>query len=333
MRTPGFIGAHVVDQALKGGFRVRLTARSTERAAGLVHYLKGKYPVSCSNIEVAIVEDFAAPGAFDKAVKDVQGIAHLASVKTFSPVWADVVDPTIKGTLELLESASKEASVKRVVYTSSSTASGNPNPNGALQTLSDKTWNDDGVHAARTNPTGRNVYAASKTLAERAAWHFMESRKPSFILNAVLPNTNIGAILPGTTSMSTGGWVYNLARGSVKDADVLPPQWFVDVSDTAKMHLICLTQANVQMERIWTVNAPFTWNMLIDVIRKVSPTSHPPEKEDTGNRAAVDRTEIVCKRAWELMKPHGGFRDLETAVRANLGLEGETRAGRASASL
>jgi nucleoside-diphosphate-sugar epimerase len=55
-------------------------------------------------------------------------------------------------------------------------------------------WNDESVAAAwdEANPSRQYaVYAASKTEAEKTAWKWVETHKPGFVLNTVLPNFNV----------------------------------------------------------------------------------------------------------------------------------------------
>lgn len=42
---------------------------------------------------------------------------------------------------------------------------------------------------------GGIVYSASKTEAEKAAWKWVEEKKPNFVLNTVLPNFNVSGPL------------------------------------------------------------------------------------------------------------------------------------------
>lgn len=71
-----------------------------------------------------VVPNIEAPGAYDEAVKDVDGIVHAASPVIFS--WDDpsqVIDPAVKGAIGILTSAHKYGkNVKRVVLTSSKVA-------------------------------------------------------------------------------------------------------------------------------------------------------------------------------------------------------------------
>lgn len=68
-------------------------------------------------------------------------------------------------------------------------------PNSPLDT-----WNDDIVALAWSGTApesaqGYITYSASKTEGERAAWKWVEENKPGFVLNTVLPDSNVGKIL------------------------------------------------------------------------------------------------------------------------------------------
>jgi hypothetical protein len=72
----GFIAAHVVQQFLEAGYNFRATVRS-EKTAAKVRKTHKKYGNALS---FAIVPDLAAPGAFDEAVKGVDGAGIVDSV-------------------------------------------------------------------------------------------------------------------------------------------------------------------------------------------------------------------------------------------------------------
>lgn len=51
-------------------------------------------------------------------------------------------------------------------------------------------WNTEAVQIVERDgktTSGVHVYAASKTLAERAMWNFMAIEKPSFDLSSIMP--------------------------------------------------------------------------------------------------------------------------------------------------
>lgn len=71
-----------------------------------------------------VIPSIEVSGAYDEAVKGVDGIIHAASPVIFS--WDDpseVIDPAVKGVKNILASAAKFGTkVKRVVYTSTTLA-------------------------------------------------------------------------------------------------------------------------------------------------------------------------------------------------------------------
>ncbi len=73
----GYIAAHIVQQLLEGGYRVRGTARDPESDKS--HYLKKLFAAYGEKFEIAKAGDLEDPGVFDEAVKGVDGIAHVAS--------------------------------------------------------------------------------------------------------------------------------------------------------------------------------------------------------------------------------------------------------------
>lgn len=130
----GFIGSHVVNEALLLGYSVRGTARSQQKADATSKLFNN------SKYSTAIVTDFTHDTAgINAAVKDVDAIIHVASDMTFSEDVSAVVGGVVKGVKLFLDAASKEPRVKRFVLTSSSTAALLPIPNKEV-TVTKDTW-------------------------------------------------------------------------------------------------------------------------------------------------------------------------------------------------
>ncbi len=74
-----------------------------------------------SRLQFTFVPDILADGAYDEAVKDVKYIIHIASpiAKETEDYERDVIQPAVKGTTNILKSALKAPTVKRIVITSS----------------------------------------------------------------------------------------------------------------------------------------------------------------------------------------------------------------------
>lgn len=75
-------------------------------------------------MEHIIVPDITVPGAYDEAVKGVKYIVHVASPFSSpdlvqSDYESSFIQPAVKGTVGMLDSAITAESVKRVVITGS----------------------------------------------------------------------------------------------------------------------------------------------------------------------------------------------------------------------
>ena len=263
----GYIASHTANQFLEAGYRVRGTVRSSDKADWLYKlfdetYGKGKF-------EAVVVPDMMTDNAFDDAVKDVSGICHVASVMTFSDNPDEVIPTVVKGALNIMTAATREPSIKALVYTSSSTAALMPQPDKVIK-VTKETWDDEAIERANSNPNPWNVYSASKTQAELAVWKAVKETSLPFQVATVLPNMNMGPILqPGAEdSSSTASWVVRLYKGDESVFDGAPSQWYVDVRDTGRLHVIALIDPECKGQRIFAFAAPFTWNDLLAIFRK-----------------------------------------------------------------
>lgn len=174
----GFIASHTANQFLEAGYRVRGTVRDLEKAQWLYKLFDEKY--GNGKFHAVVVSDMMAPGAFDDAVRGVHGIVHMASIMSFSDKPDEVIPPTVKGALNILMSATKEPSVKSLVYTSSSAAALLPHPDKVIKITKDS-WDDEAVELANAGGAdGFTVYAASKTEAEKAFWKAINETNPPF---------------------------------------------------------------------------------------------------------------------------------------------------------
>jgi nucleoside-diphosphate-sugar epimerase len=177
--------------------------------------------------------DLLTPGSYDEAMKGCEMVIHTASpfsLNTKDP-QKDLVDPALKGTENVLSSANKTESVKRVVLTSScASIYGDARdlldyPN---QTMTEEHWNV-------TSSLKKSPYSYSKVLAEKKAWEMCEGQKrwdlvtvnPSFVLG---PGVN-----PNATSESFNV-VKQIGDGTMKMGAANFNIGCVDVRDVAEAH-------------------------------------------------------------------------------------------------
>ncbi|KAL2051077.1 hypothetical protein ABVK25_008671 [Lepraria finkii] len=143
-------------------------------------------------------------------------------------------------------------------------------------TISTKNWNNEGIEAAwKPAPyepeRAWSVYGVCKTQAEQKMWEFVKEKKPGFVLNAVLPNSNMGKILSNKQPASTGGSVRSLYDCDVSPLKNITPQSMVNVKDTARLHVAALLDLDVENERILAFAHPFNCNETLACLRRMYP--------------------------------------------------------------
>jgi nucleoside-diphosphate-sugar epimerase len=215
----GFVGAHVADQLLQQGYKVRGTVRDAIKHQWLADLFSQKY--GNGRFELMTVKDMGEPSAFDDAVSGslllwhhiappltdfyrlgVSGVAHVASVRRMDITPDELLRITVAGTLSCLQAAAKEPSVKRFVLTSSSAAVRSLQAYRGTDTVSADEYDEQTLALSRNIPAALPpmqkfmiAYFASKVAAEQAFWEWIKDNKPHFSANAVLPCTIYGSPL------------------------------------------------------------------------------------------------------------------------------------------
>jgi len=194
----GFVAAHCVSHLLANNFTVVGTVR-TEAKAHSVLSSHNHHP----NLSIQIVPDITISGCFNTAIKNCDAVLHLAAPfgYAYKDFEKELLIPSIQGTLAICSAAQQEPSIKRVVLTSSFAsvydASKGLDPD---KTYTESDWcpltYEDGKNATAT-PI---AYRASKVLAEKTAWEFVEQNDVSWDLVTLCPGMVFGALVPGTIS-------------------------------------------------------------------------------------------------------------------------------------
>ncbi|KAJ7615949.1 D-lactaldehyde dehydrogenase [Roridomyces roridus] len=240
--TNGYVAVWVVRKLLESGFSVRGTVRSADKGQHLTELFKSYG----DKFELIVVPDIAAEGAFDEAVKGVDAIAHTASPFHFNAHDpAELSVPAIQGTVGILESARKYGqSVKRVVITGSTASIIRPK----TEQLDEFDWNEPAVKAVEergSEATNAEKYQSSKTLAERAAWKFLDDHikelgwdlavmNPPFVLGPPIHELSSS---PAAAALNTSTKVM-LDVMTIPDAAArLNNGNFVDVRDLGDAHV------------------------------------------------------------------------------------------------
>ncbi len=253
----GFIALHILKQLLEDPEYVIVgTARSQGKADELISNFKKEYPsldVSEKKLSFEIVPDIAVADAFDETVKnhpDLEFVLHTASPFHFhfKDGYKELVLPAVNGTVSILKSIKKYGkSVKHVVITSSFAAILEGSKLGDnTATFDESCWNPLTWEQAK-NDDGQLPYIYSKTAAERAAWDFIKTEKPSFTLSTVNPPYVFGQ------QVFKSAWEkpeWNTSNELLRSIFTTPltatePQsgvlfFIVDVRDVAKSHILAI---------------------------------------------------------------------------------------------
>ncbi|KAF6513776.1 hypothetical protein HZS61_007101 [Fusarium oxysporum f. sp. conglutinans] len=295
----GFVASHVTRQLLQRGYKVRGTVRDQAKAQWLIDDHFKSYADSGS-YELVTVPDLSAAGAFDEAVKSVSAVAHIASVLDFDPNPNNVVPQTVAGVTSVLESASKESSVTRFVFTSSIVAAVFPtaDQDGVVDRNS---WNEFAVKEAWAPPPyepsrAMLVYAASKVAAEQALWKYVDENKPQFVTNVVSPSGILGEPLHERHATSYGNWIYSLFTEKREMIDTFQTAFFVDVQDVALIHVAALLDPEVKDARLQTWGHKAHWNDFLPILRELRPQRKfiPEYPETFYLKLSTDQSESVA---------------------------------------
>ncbi|ODN78404.1 hypothetical protein L202_04043 [Cryptococcus amylolentus CBS 6039] len=291
----GFIAAHTARVLLEHGFNVRGTVRSEDKGEYLVTLFKS-LP---GEFTYVLVKDISEEGAFDEAVKGVNAIAHMASPFYMTNVEnpQELVRPAVQGTTGILKSTqSYNPSVKRIVVTSSAVSILNIISNKAPHHYTEESWNIDSVPYIKEHGTedgGLHAYYASKTIAERALWEYVESEEPTWDAASINPVLVSGEVIHQCDKVedlnASVAMIYQWASGQRSESDLLAPSGpWVDVKDVALAHVRALTTPEAGGERFLLSAANATGQDFVDSIHKHFPDAKNVPVGRPGSSAAVN---------------------------------------------
>ncbi|KAH8434862.1 uncharacterized protein LDX57_012493 [Aspergillus melleus] len=248
----GFIGAHIVDALLSRGLRVRGATRSLEKGNAMIQ----ARPQYAKQLGFVQIDDFEKPGGLIEAVKGVDGVIHTASPFTYDTTdnEKELIRPAINGVRAIVEAASTNPQIHRIVLTSSFASIINVNRKGPPYfTLTAADWNPLTYEEAADPATSAVVaYRGSKKFAELEAWTYVKEQKPAFDLVALCPPMTFGPVVHPVPSVDrlneSNAMLWKIASG----ANPLPvsrvPFW-IDVRDLAVAHVEALLNPGVGNRR------------------------------------------------------------------------------------
>jgi dihydroflavonol-4-reductase len=244
----GFIAVHCILQLLNAGFQVRATVRSLTREPEVRAMLK-EGGVEAGDRLSFIAAELGSDANWNKAVSGCTYVLHIASPTPLNvyKYEDEMIIPAREGVLRVLRAA-RDARVKRVVLTSAI---------GAIvyghkpQTtpFTEKDW---------TVTTGNvPAYQKSKTLAEQAAWNFIEKEGGHLEFSVVNPVGVLGPVLGSDYSHSIH-FIQNMMEGKMPGCPKVNSS-YVDVRDVADLHLRAMTDPAAKGQRFIATAGESIW--------------------------------------------------------------------------
>jgi dihydroflavonol-4-reductase len=254
----GFIALHCVRELLREGYRVRGTLRSLDKEPAIraALALDDEAGARLSFVAANLLQDDRWPAA----VAGAQYVLHVASP---APAAApehedDLLRPARDGTLRVLRAA-QAAGVIRVVMTSSIAAITRCAKRERGELLDEGDWSEINSELS--------AYDKSKTVAERAAWEFIEglSGDRPMELVAMNPGYVLGPSLLGVDNASN-----ELIRKLLsRDVPGVPYLYLpiVDVRDVALAHIAALRTPDAAGKRFILVSGACWYPALAKVVK------------------------------------------------------------------
>jgi dihydroflavonol-4-reductase len=227
----GFVALHTIIQLLQQGYKVRATLRTLSREAEVRETLS-KYVQANGRLEI-IFGDLEQDTGWDDAMIGVEYVLHVASpFPLYEPKHEDeLIVPAVQGALRVLRAAHK-GQIKRVVQVSSNAAI-SAGHNGENKTFTEDDW------SIIENNIG--AYSKSKTLAERAAWDFINGAENTNKMELVTinPPLILGPV-PNKIFRTSVELIRTYMLGQVPGVGQLK-MGFVDVRDVASALILAMT--------------------------------------------------------------------------------------------
>ncbi|KAJ0039018.1 hypothetical protein Pint_23956 [Pistacia integerrima] len=291
----GFIASWLVKLLLERGYTVKATVRNPDDPKiKHLHELDGAKE-RLHLFKANLLEE----GSFDSVVDGCEGVFHTASPVTMSAndPQTELIDPAVKGTLNVLRSCAKVQSVKRVVITSSVVSAlfnGKPiNPDVVV----DETWFSDPSFCKESKVF---VVSSFKDLSRRGSLEICKEKGIDLV--TLHPGFVIGPILQSTLNFSVE-MIFNLING----VQTFPsPYRVVDVRDVAYAHIQAL-EVPTASGRYLLVGRVTQLCEVLKVLHEHYPTFNLPEKfKDVKNEPTYQVSNEKAKslginfRTWEV---------------------------------
>ncbi|CAH8311238.1 unnamed protein product [Eruca vesicaria subsp. sativa] len=226
----GYLATWIVKLLLLRGYTVRATVLNLTDTAETEHLLALEGAKERLKLFKA---DLLEECSFDQAIEGCDAVFHTASPVKFNVTdpQIELIDPAVKGTINVLNTCKKTSSVQRIIVTSSTAAVVVRQPPLEPNDVVDETFFSDPSVCMET----KSWYPLSKTLAENVAWEFSKDNGMDMVV--INPGFIIGPLLQPTLNFSVG-MIVDMINGRNPFNSIY--YRFVDVRDVALAHVKAL---------------------------------------------------------------------------------------------
>ena len=229
----GYLASWIIKMLLEEGINVNATVRDLSSAQKVEH-LKVLAKASTGQLKL-FKSDLMDDGSFNEPMQDCELVIHTASpffVTGIKNPENELIRPAKEGTKNVLESAKRNSTVKRIVLTSSVAAIHGDNADIELVKggkFTEKEWNV-------TSSAEHQPYAYSKTIAEKEAWAIAKEQDQWDLLT-INPGWILGPSVSKRTDSMSIRTMIEFGNGKYKSG--VPELWngIVDVRDVASAHI------------------------------------------------------------------------------------------------
>lgn len=245
----GHVGSAVLIEALQQGFNVLAVIREPSQEQFILSSNQIRNVLECraSMLSFATVLDITAPGTFDSVVEEATYIIHVASPlarPSMNSYQAQIIDPAVKGTVNVLHSALKCPSIKRIVITSSTSALVDGRSSTTAQGPFSPAHRQPNYEPEFYAQNSDHAYIAAKTAALNASDAFLVEEQPHFDVVNIMPGYVFGPkkLALSVKDILNGSNIFGIGvatrRGSWRDLEVEAVSCHID--DVAKAHVHAL---------------------------------------------------------------------------------------------
>jgi nucleoside-diphosphate-sugar epimerase len=229
----GYVASWIIKMLLEDGINVNTAVRDPSSSQKVDH-LVAMAKASAGQLKL-FKSDLLDIGSFDEPMRGCELVIHTASpffVTGINNPEEELIRPAKDGTRNVLESAKRTPTVKRVVLTSSVVAIYGDNADITLTpggVFTEKEWNT-------TSSVEHQPYPYSKTIAEKEAWAIAKEQDQWDLLT-INPGWIFGPSVSKRKDSMSIGTMIKFGDGTYKMG--VPELWngIVDVRDVAAAHI------------------------------------------------------------------------------------------------